>query len=278
MRVAVIGAGNVGSMIIDLLLQAGLDRDDIIATARSEERLSEICSRFKVRVTRSNREAVKHADIVFLCVKPKDAFSVFNELKGYVEDKLVVSCIALLSEQIVRSQCNGRYVCRLMPVLSHPYARPLLFLYRGSAAENQVQLLTDLLKHSKIIPVESEDTLDILTVYACSGLAFLYYLLKSYVWGGVAIGLKFDRAQRILAELTEIVTELLRGNVDEETVLSKIATPGGLTVTGLLEAEINSVRGHVIKMLVKAWEKARRASRELTRLAKEYDRGARDKD
>jgi len=263
-KVAVIGAGNVGSMIIDLLLRAGVSPDNIIATARSEHRLREVQSRFGVNATRDNRSAVMQSDVVFLCAKPLDVVNIVREIGNTTRGKLVVSCAALLQVSTLQQYCEGP-VCRVIPVLSYPHARPILFLYRGTAEKSHIELLRALLRESRIIEVESEDLLDILTVYASSGLAFLYYLLKSYVWGGVAIGLKFEEAQKILVEVLELVLELLRQGVDEESIIRRVATPGGITIEGLLRAEVSAVRGGIMRMLIDAWEKARRAASKLNR-------------
>lgn len=266
-RVAVIGAGNVGSMLIDLLLRSGLSKEDILATVRSEERLKEVSSKFGVRVMRDNREAARNADIVFLCVKPSDLFEVLYSIRYCVREKLVVSCVALVPEWVVRSRGECDYVCRLLPVLTYPFTRPILFLYRGTAQDSHVDLLRGILRDAEIVDVESEHVLDLLTVYASSGIAFLYYLAKSYVWGGVAIGLDFKRAQKVLSMLIRKVAELLSKDVDEESVLRRVATPGGITITGVSEAELRSLRGGIMRMLVEAWEKARRIYEDIVRFA-----------
>ena len=71
-RIAVIGAGNMGSALIGGILKGGVAAPEcVIATVRTPERAAELAAKYGIRVTAGeNREAAAAADIIVLAVKP----------------------------------------------------------------------------------------------------------------------------------------------------------------------------------------------------------------
>ncbi|NUP31915.1 MAG: NAD(P)-binding domain-containing protein, partial [Streptomycetaceae bacterium] len=90
-RVAVIGAGKIGEALLSGMLRGGKRPDDLIVTARREERARELHDRYGVE-TATNAEAAKAADTLILTVKPQDMGTLLDELGPHVPgDRLVVS-------------------------------------------------------------------------------------------------------------------------------------------------------------------------------------------
>ena len=80
-RLAVIGAGKMGALLISALTRSGVVATDrVVATASSEERRLHLRDDYGVRAIRDNREAAKGADVVLLAVKPQIAARVLAEL------------------------------------------------------------------------------------------------------------------------------------------------------------------------------------------------------
>src|SRR5579864_2299447 len=71
-RIAVIGAGNMGSALIGGILKGGVaDREHLAATVRTAEHAEELAAKYGICVTAGgNREAAAGADLVVLAVKP----------------------------------------------------------------------------------------------------------------------------------------------------------------------------------------------------------------
>ncbi|MEM2922424.1 MAG: NAD(P)-binding domain-containing protein, partial [Candidatus Bathyarchaeia archaeon] len=80
MTVAVIGAGIIGSAIVKSLLQSGY-KGKIIATRRRLEAIRNF-EKLGVDITDDNKKAAKEADIIVLCVKPKDIEKVLEEIQN----------------------------------------------------------------------------------------------------------------------------------------------------------------------------------------------------
>ncbi|MDQ3874567.1 MAG: NAD(P)-binding domain-containing protein, partial [Actinomycetota bacterium] len=94
-KIAVLGAGKIGESLVSGLLSSGWRApDEIVATARRDERLAELSERYGILTTRSNRDAVVRAGIVVIAVKPQDIEELLGELIGVVTPAQIVLSIA----------------------------------------------------------------------------------------------------------------------------------------------------------------------------------------
>ena len=71
-KLAVLGAGKLGEILIKGLLEAGvIDVANVRVTAGHQQRLDQMRERFGVQGTLSNKEAAATADLIILAVKPQ---------------------------------------------------------------------------------------------------------------------------------------------------------------------------------------------------------------
>jgi 8-hydroxy-5-deazaflavin:NADPH oxidoreductase len=87
MRIAVIGAGNMGSALARALDVAG---HTVTVTARNPAHAEKVADEFKVAAAASNREAVQGADMVVLAVPSKAVAAVVEDLDGLLGEAIVV--------------------------------------------------------------------------------------------------------------------------------------------------------------------------------------------
>src|SRR4030043_570646 len=91
-RIAVIGAGMMGSAIVKSLLKSGYS-GKITAADFQLERIKEM-EKLGVSAISDNRRAAAGSDIVFIVVKPADVEKVLKEIRKEIVGKLVVSVAA----------------------------------------------------------------------------------------------------------------------------------------------------------------------------------------
>ena len=90
-----IGAGNMGSAMIDGILDASLvTTSQIIASAHSPETLDKIRTKFSIETTQSNEVVAERSDILFLAVKPNKFSEVLPQIKGHLKPDCIVVSIA----------------------------------------------------------------------------------------------------------------------------------------------------------------------------------------
>src|SRR5688572_23408754 len=95
-RLAVLGAGKMGEALVAGLLASGWRRpEDIVVTARRDERLTELGDRHGVETTLENAVAVAGAEVVVLAVKPQDMDSLLADISAHVNpEQTILSVVA----------------------------------------------------------------------------------------------------------------------------------------------------------------------------------------
>src|SRR4030095_13239554 len=105
-RLAVLGAGKLGGILLRAYLKQGLFVwNRVIATVKHGERAAALAKELGIAVTTNNREAVKGADIVLLTIKPQTVAEVLQEIAPEIgADTLVVSVAASVPTGFVEQQ------------------------------------------------------------------------------------------------------------------------------------------------------------------------------
>src|SRR5438309_3139623 len=85
MKATIIGAGNIGLALADGLIKSGnCEASDITVTRRSATAL-ETLQQKGFQVTTSNKDAIKNADLIFLCILPQQLNGVLDEIKDSID-------------------------------------------------------------------------------------------------------------------------------------------------------------------------------------------------
>ena len=92
-KVAFLGTGKMGGIILQALLKSGLlSPASTCATVAHEERANTLATKLGVKAGTSNVEAVKGADIIVIGVKPQVVEEVIEEISSHVTpQQLIVS-------------------------------------------------------------------------------------------------------------------------------------------------------------------------------------------
>src|SRR5260221_14736430 len=80
-RVAVLGAGKIGGILLKALLEKGLlSPKSTFAPGQHEERARALAEKLGVSAGTDNLAAVPNADIIFVCAKPQVVQEVFQQI------------------------------------------------------------------------------------------------------------------------------------------------------------------------------------------------------
>ena len=81
-RLAVLGAGKIGGILLRAFLQQKLVQPKRVhATVRHPEKARSLAKQLGIEVSSDNRAAVHDADIILLAVKPQAVKEVFEQIK-----------------------------------------------------------------------------------------------------------------------------------------------------------------------------------------------------
>lgn len=262
-RLAVIGAGKMGETLISALLRAGeIEASNVIATAGHQPRLDQLKNVFGIATTLDNREAVRGADLVLLCVKPQIAPKVLEELAPDLNpNQLIISIIAGLTTARIEGQLGGREipVARAMPNTPSRIGYGMSAICGGRWAKSeQLELARTIFAGLGRALVLDEKYFDAVTGLSASGPAFIYIVIEALAEGGVKVGLPRKVATELAAQTVLGAGHMVLETGDHPALLKdEVTTPAGCTMDGILELEEGGLRVTLIKAIVEATRRAR---------------------
>lgn len=267
-KIAVVGLGTMGHAVVNGLLRSQtVNPDQISATVRTKPRAEKVSKELGIKCTTDNVTAVNGADIVLLCVKPKDIEKVSEHLtkKGALKNNpLVISIAAGTStgfiENIIGQECP---VLRAMPNTPCFIGKGMTVVAKGSQAKDEhVNLAKDIFSTMGRFAELEEKHMDTVTGLSASGPAFIYIIIEALADGGVMRGLPRNIATELVAQMTLGAAEMILATGKHPAALKdEVTTPAGCTIAGILALEDGRIRS----VLARGVETAAKVAGELGR-------------
>jgi pyrroline-5-carboxylate reductase len=262
MRLAVLGAGKMGGILIEAFVKQRLvPAQNIFATVQHPARERKNGAALGVRLSGDNRAAVKNADVILLCVKPQTVAQVVDEIRDRLSAKtLLISIAASVPTDYIERRIKGKVpVIRAMPNTPSMVGEGITAIAKGKfAAQKDVDTAQRLFGAVGKTVVTDEKNMDAITGLSASGPAFIYIILESLAEGGVKAGLSRELAT-LLASQTALGAAKMVIETGHHPALLKdtVTTPAGCTIDGILELEEGGLRVTLIKAVMKAAERAK---------------------
>ena len=241
MKVTIIGAGGLGGALAQGLAagRAGGDGAGVALTVvdRHPEKRARVPAARGLPPERV-LEGVADADVVLLCVKPKDTRALAASLAGALApDALLVSCAAGVQVAGLRA---GGPVARAMPSIgaAKGASTTAVFLGPACARPRDLERLRAVLGAvGSVIEVPDEEWLHAATAIAASGPAFLLLGVEALVEAGLEAGLPRATALAFAAGALRAAAARLEEGVEPSTLRVQVTSPNGTTAAGLGKLE-----------------------------------------
>jgi pyrroline-5-carboxylate reductase len=262
LRVAVLGAGKMGGILLQAFLKSGLfPANLIVATVAHEARAQALANQLGISVTIDNLTAAKSADILLLGVKPQQVADLVRSIApALTPDKLVVSFAASVGTAAIEAAAGHDVaVVRAMPNTPAAQGAGITALARGKhVSDEQLALAQHLFATVGRTVVVDEKHMDAVTGLSGSGPAFLYIIIEALAEAGVNVGLPRDVATLLAAQTTYGAAKMvLETGAHPALLKDEVTTPAGCTVDGILELEEGGLRVTLIKAVKRSAERAR---------------------
>ena len=246
-RVAFLGGGKMGEALVSGLIRSGgRNPDEIMVTARREERVRELAERNGVAATLSNPEAVEWAETVVLTVKPQDIEALLGQIAEHVTpEHLVVSFAAGVRTSFVEKHlASGVPVVRVMSNVAVLVDEAMSVVSPGSHAEDKhVSVAEELLGYVGRVIRLPEVHLDAITATSGSGPAYFFLLAEAMIDACILLGLSRDVASELIVQTMVGSAKMLRDTGRHPVELREMVTsPGGTTIAAIRELEEAGVR------------------------------------
>jgi pyrroline-5-carboxylate reductase len=245
--VAFLGGGRMGEALVSGLIRSGgRSKDEIMITARREERARELADRLEVPASLANPEAVRWASTLILTVKPQDMQALLEEIGGELTvEKLVISFAAgIRTSFIERFAPKGTPVVRVMSNVPVLVDEAMSVISPGSHAEDKHLAVAEELLGSvgRVIRLPEKHQ-DAITATSGSGPAYFFLLAEAMIEACILLGLSRDVATELIIQTMLGSAKMLRDTGKHPVELREMVTsPGGTTIMAIRHLEQAGVR------------------------------------
>lgn len=251
MKAAIIGAGNIGLALADGLIRSGnCLLADITLTRRSLTSLTALREK-GFGVTTNNAEAIRGAEIIFLCILPQQLNGVLEELKPHLDAdrQLIVSVVTGVHTNDIRERlASDIRIVRAMPNTAMRVNASMTCLSAANATPADVQLVQQVFDTLGTTIFINEEMMSAATALCACGIAFFLRSIRAAAQGGVEIGFHAREAITIAAQTALGAAQLLLQNGSHpEEEIDKVTSPKGCTIAGLNEMEHQGLSSAMIK-------------------------------
>ena len=241
MKIAIIGAGNMGGAIARGLAKGSLVKvEDIRVSNPSPGKLEALKAEFPdMQVTADNSEAVAGADIVVLAVKPWMVGEVLHKLQ-LKETQMLISIAAgiKLGELWQLLGQKGNPLFRVIPNTAISEMQSMTLVSCSQASQEQIQLVLDIFSEMGLAMLIPEEKMAAATAMTSCGIAYALKYIQAAMQAGIELGVRPKDGMRMVAQSLKGAAELILANDTHPSVeIDKVCTPGGLTIKGINQLE-----------------------------------------
>lgn len=252
MKIAIIGAGNMGSAIAcGLTRESGTERE-IIVSNPSNEKLEKLKKDFPIiDTTNDNILAVANADIVVLAVKPWLMESVLAPLR-LKRSQILVSLAAGICFDDLAHFCGEPEmpIFRVIPNTAISERASMTLISSRNATDKQKQLLLDIFNEMGLAMMIQENKLEAATALTSCGIAYVLKYVQAAMQAGIEMGIAPKDAMTMIAQSLEGAAEILLNNDTHPSAeIDKVTTPGGITIKGINELEHAGFTSAIIRAM-----------------------------
>jgi pyrroline-5-carboxylate reductase len=265
-KVAILGAGKIGEVLISGLLSSGWRKPgEIAASGRREERLEELRERHGIEVTSSNAEAAARASLVVIAVKAQDIDALLGEIGTLIQpEQTVLSIVAAIpTAAIERHLGSGVPVLRAMPNTPSVVHEGIAGICAGShAGDEHLKLGEEALRHLGAVVRIAEPYMDAVTAVSGSGPAYFALLAEAMIEAGILLGLSREISTQLVVQTMLGTAMQLRDLKMHPVELREMVTsPGGTSIAAIRELEQAGVRAAFMNAIQAAMDRSKELAR-----------------
>lgn len=234
-----IGGGMMGEAILSGMLAAGTAATDIVVVERLEERAAFLVDTYGIRAA-DLEEGTAVADFVIVAVKPQGFDETLRAMAPHLGPHTVVISIAAGKTLATMEQLlPGTHCIRVMPNTPALVGVGMSAFSRGThTSTDEMRVAMAMLATVGRVVEIPESQQDAMVSMHGSGPAFYFYVLESFIEGGVALGLERELAYELALQTFIGSAELIkRTGSTPEQLRRNVTSPGGTTAAAIARFE-----------------------------------------
>jgi pyrroline-5-carboxylate reductase len=261
-NIAIIGAGNMGHSLISGLIKHGYPATNIWASDTNKDKLAQLETKFRIRVTTDNNQATAAAQIILLAIKPQMFSQVLMSLTAIIQTQqpLVLSIAAGIRVASIQKWLGDHIaIIRAMPNTPSLISCGATALYANPfVSQTQKTLAESIMRTVGIVTwLENEKQMDIVTALSGSGPAYFFSIMEALQQGAEELGLASNIARLLTLQTALGAARMAIESGSSLTLLrQQVTSPGGTTEKALAVLAENDICAILKKALQAATQRA----------------------
>ncbi len=244
-----IGSGNMSQAIIGGILKSELyTSNQIYCSSKSDKTKEKVANKFNVNVC-TNIEVVENSKIIFLGVKPDTYQIVLEEIKDYLEDKIVISIAPLKTIEFLRSHTNSELKC----VSSMPNTPALVCAgmsavsFSENLSEKERGAVLSLFNSFGKVEVIEESLMQSVVAVSGSAPAYVFMFIEALADGAVKNGMSRSLAYKFASQTVLGSAKMVLETGEHPAKLKDdVCSPNGTTIEAVCALNKGGFQGLVI--------------------------------
>ena len=260
-RVGIIGLGKMGEALISglnkpkLIESISLNATDIVIQRRDY-----ISKKYNVLCCSDSENVIVNSDIIIIAVQPKDIKNVLDSIREKLTIKhLLVSIVTGISIEFI-SKClmNDIQIIRAMPNNPCMIGEGVIALASSlNITDENLRVAKEIFSSIGRVIVTDEKYFNAITGLSGSGPAYIYLVIEALADGGVKAGIPKSISIELAAQTVLGSAKMVLETCEHPAKLrDMVTTPGGTTISGLMELEEGKVRAAFMRAVEKATNRA----------------------
>lgn len=262
MKIAFIGAGNMGGAIIGGIIKSGIAKPcDVTVADKSQEKLNGIKDEYGVNITTNNRDCLD-TDILMLCVKPAVIYSVIKEIAYELNPDTVVVSIAAgqsiekLSDEFGKQEIK---IARVMPNTPALVGEGMAAVsVNENMSDEETKAVLDIFNSLGKAELVPQSLMDTVTAVSGSSPAYVFMYIEAMadaaVQGGMTRDMAYTFASQALLGSAKMVLDTKKHPGELKDM---VCSPGGTTIDAVAALEEQGFRNAVMKAVKVCIEKSK---------------------
>lgn len=262
MKVGFIGCGNMASAMLGGIMKEGVvEKENLMASAKSEKTLKKIREELKITAIADNRELAARADLIVLAVKPIYMEEVIEEIADSVtEDKIIVTLApGKTLEWLDLTFGKPTKLIRTMPNTPALVGEGMTALCPNElVTEAELQTVVEIFQSFGKTQVVTEPMIDVVVGVSGSSPAYVFMFIEAMADAAVADGMMRSQAYEFAAQaVLGSAKMVLDTGMHPGALKDMVCSPGGTTIEAVRVLEEKGMRSSVIEASKAAVRKAR---------------------
>lgn len=238
-KLGLIGLGNMGSMILEQLLQIGVFKEeDLYIANRSRSKADSFASKYpSINVCDSNTEVARNCERIIICVEPVNVPKVLLEIKSFLDkDSYLMISTATVAYDDLYKIFRGK-ITKFMPTLNSSVRGGItLVCHNELVTDTEKTFFENLMSNISKVTVIREEDMNLCHNLTGSLPAIISEIMLEFV--RAASKHSINMTQEELEHMTMVSLAgasklFIEKNMKFEDTINKVSTKGGITYEGI---------------------------------------------